>query len=78
MTTDTQFDALVFSDIRALIEAGRVEELRIQAAEAYEAHLEADREADLAMVRAHDAERAWRKAQDAYEAAAKARREGDK
>jgi len=76
--TDAEFSALVTADVRNLMAAGAVEELRITAAEAYEAHLEADREADFAMVRAHDAERAWRKAQDAYEAAAKARREGDK
>lgn len=76
--TAAQFESMVSADIRERIEAGRVEELRIQAAEAYEAHLEADRAADLAMVHANDAERAWLQAQNAYEAAAKARRQGDR
>lgn len=76
--TAAQFESMVSADIRERIEAGRVEELRIQAAEAYEAHLDADRAADLAMVHAHDAERAWLQAQNAYEAAAKARRQGDR
>lgn len=74
--TNEAFAAVVNPDIRRLMDAANVEELRIAASEKWEAKQIAEREHDLSAMRLHNAEREYERAQSAYEAT-KARRTGD-